>query len=114
MKFITLNNTKFYDFVKNKYIFSTFDKKHTLPDDVVSQFANHLLNFKGIEASFVIAKTTSGKIKISSRSNGKVNVQDIMIEIGGGGHFDQAAAIFNLKTNPEKLMERVKKIVRRL
>ena len=100
--------------VKNKFIFSSFDKAHPISDDVVAQFANMLLNVKGIEASFVVAKTTTGKIKVSARSAGKISVQDIMVKIGGGGHFDQAAAAFNARTSIPKTVEKIKRIVRGL
>ena len=46
----------------------------------------------GIEAVFVLTKNTKGHIAISARSHSKVNVQRIMEEMNGGGHFNLAAA----------------------
>ena len=42
----------------------------------------------------------NGGVRISARSDGEVNVQRIMEELGGGGHFDASAVYL-----PEKSME---------
>ncbi len=52
---------------------------------IAAQSADELLNIKGIEASFVIAKEEK-RIVISARSIGNINVQVIMEKMGGGGH----------------------------
>ena len=59
---------------------------------VISKAADTMLAMSGIEASFVIAKNNQGDISISARSRSKINVQRIMEELGGGGHFNLAAA----------------------
>ena len=59
---------------------------------VISKAADSMLAMSGIEASFVLAKNTQGFISISARSRSKINVQRIMEELGGGGHFNLAAA----------------------
>ena len=59
---------------------------------VISKAADTMLAMSGIEASFVIAKNSQGDISISARSRSKINVQRIMEELGGGGHFNLAAA----------------------
>lgn len=59
---------------------------------VISKAADALLAMSGIEASFVLAKNIQGFISISARSRSKINVQRIMEELGGGGHFNLAAA----------------------
>ena len=59
---------------------------------VISKAADAMLAMSGIEASFVVAKNSQGAISISARSRSKINVQRIMEELGGGGHFNLAAA----------------------
>lgn len=59
---------------------------------VISKAADTMLAMSGIEATFVVAQNTSGYISISARSRSKINVQRIMEEMGGGGHFNLAAA----------------------
>ena len=46
---------------------------------------------QGVAASFVIASRADGKIGISARSLGELNVQLVMEELGGGGHLTNAA-----------------------
>ena len=59
---------------------------------VISKAADAMLAMSGIEASFVVARNLQGDISISARSRSKINVQRIMEELGGGGHFNLAAA----------------------
>ena len=59
---------------------------------VISKAADTMLAMSGIEASFVIAKNRQGDISISARSRSKINVQRIMDELGGGGHFNLGAS----------------------
>lgn len=58
---------------------------------VVAQAADELLNINNIEASFVLANI-GGKIIISGRSLGAINVQLILEKLGGGGHITIAGA----------------------
>ena len=58
----------------------------------VAKTADTLLSMNDIMASFVITKRTDGLVGISARSAGKINVQKLMENLGGGGHFTNAAA----------------------
>jgi c-di-AMP phosphodiesterase-like protein len=57
----------------------------------IAQTADALVNLHGVEASFVIARRDDKMVAISARSAGKLNVQVIMEEMGGGGHLTNAA-----------------------
>lgn len=57
-----------------------------------AQAADELLTIKGVEASFVAVAQGKCKANISARSFGKVNVQLVMEQLGGGGHQTMAAA----------------------
>lgn len=56
-----------------------------------AQAADELLSIQGVSASFVLYKTGQN-VNISARSLGDVNVQVILEEFGGGGHFTMAGA----------------------
>jgi c-di-AMP phosphodiesterase-like protein len=56
-----------------------------------SRAADTLLEVNQVEASFALYPTGEG-VGISARSRGLVNVQRIMEQIGGGGHFTVAGA----------------------
>ncbi|MBP2640438.1 MAG: phosphoesterase RecJ domain protein [Firmicutes bacterium] len=58
---------------------------------VAAQSADMLLNIEGVEVSFVLFPMEGG-VGISARSQGNVNVQLIMEELGGGGHQTVAGA----------------------
>ena len=58
---------------------------------IAAKAANNLLSVEGIEASFALMKL-GDVIHISARSNGSINVQLILEQMGGGGHYDAAGA----------------------
>ncbi|MBA4602884.1 DHH family phosphoesterase [Thermoactinomyces mirandus] len=58
---------------------------------LIAQAADTLLNMQGIRASFVIGRREDNLVSISARSQGEINVQVIMEELGGGGHLTNAA-----------------------
>lgn len=62
-------------------------------DNVIpSKAADTILDMAGIEATFVVTRRSENCVAISARSLSKINVQRIMEEMGGGGHFNLAAA----------------------
>ncbi|WP_088036663.1 DHH family phosphoesterase [Evansella clarkii] len=58
---------------------------------LIAQAADTLLTMNNIVASFVVSRLNDGRISISARSLGEVNVQVIMEMMGGGGHLTNAA-----------------------
>jgi c-di-AMP phosphodiesterase-like protein len=58
---------------------------------IAAQAADTLLSLSDIDASFVITRRPDGRVGISARSLGDINVQVIMEELGGGGHLSNAA-----------------------
>lgn len=72
------------------YVIAAY-KDGDLPRALMSQVADEILSVRDIEASFVIAHVESDVVAVSSRSNGKLNVQTVMERLGGGGHFTGAA-----------------------
>ena len=73
-------------------VFTHLPENMVVEEETTSIFADKLLKYEGIEASFVLAKVKNNKFKVSMRSNSKINVQIIAEFIGGGGHFNAAAA----------------------
>lgn len=78
---------------------------------LISMVADSLLNIRDMRASIVLGKDMDKRIRISARSLGDVNVQRIMEELGGGGHFTMAGA--QMDTSMEEALERVKEIAGR-
>lgn len=64
---------------------------------MAAKVADKLLAIKNIDASFVLVNI-DGRIHISARSNGTINVQVILEKLNGGGHFDVAGAQISNET----------------
>lgn len=77
---------------------------------LIAQTADILLTMEGIVASFVVAPRADGKIGISARSLGDLNVQLIMEELGGGGHLTNAACQLEVDTVQEAV-QRLKMVL---
>lgn len=58
---------------------------------IIAQAADTLLTMSGIEAAFVISERSDGRIGVSARSLGDINVQRVMEQMEGGGHLTNAA-----------------------
>lgn len=74
-----------------------------IADDIrlaAAQAADEMLTLQGIVASFVIFGDKN-KMNISARSYGRLNVQLVMEELGGGGHQTMAATQLSNKTVEE-------------
>ena len=66
--------------------------KHQKYDNIATaKAADTLLDMAGITAAFAITQHNNGYISISARSRNGFNVQTIMEQMGGGGHFNNAA-----------------------
>ncbi len=57
---------------------------------IASQVADELLSVTNVKSSYVLFEE-NGRVNISARSLGQMNVQVIMEQLGGGGHFTMAA-----------------------
>lgn len=78
--------------VRENTILACGDDLNTYDNIIPSKAADAMLDMSGIEAVFVVTKNVGGYIAISARSRSQVNVQRIMENMGGGGHFNLAAA----------------------
>ena len=89
-------------------IIAAVEKDAQVNRTLMSQAADSMLEIKGVEASFVIARINENECGISARSKGVVNVQVIMEKMHGGGHFN-AAALQRKDTSVKALKEELKK-----
>lgn len=79
-------------------------KFHVLPkhlDGIVSQ----LRSTKGVEVSVFLYQTGDTSFKVSTRASGDVNLAEIAMKFGGGGH--AKAAGFSVDGDPEAVIEQV-------
>lgn len=85
-------------FVKPGVAVAVGEESKVYDSVLIAQTADILLTMKDVSASFVIAHRADGKIGISARSLGEVNVQLIMERLGGGGHLTNAACQIDAKS----------------
>lgn len=79
------------EFYRNACAITIVDDPDSADRAIAAKAANNLLKVNGIRASFAIIRL-GDTLHISARSSGKLNVQLIMEDLGGGGHYDSAAA----------------------
>ena len=84
---------KYARLYRGRYMIAAVEEEIYPSRPLMAQVADQLLTIRGVEASFVIAKTEkeNDAVAVSSRSRGNVNVQTIMEKMKGGGHFTAAA-----------------------
>ena len=93
-----LSNVEIY---RNKVAICSCDKDTDETYRVIAaKVSDKLLTIKHVEASFVLVRL-GDVISVSARSTGNINVQLIMENCGGGGHFDMAGTQFRDKTMKE-------------
>ncbi len=74
------------------------DSKSVLDRTLLAQVSDALLEIDDIDAAFTIGRVTEDEVGISARSLDMINVQVLMEELGGGGHYNNAAVQFKGKT----------------
>lgn len=79
------------EFVNEDMALVVGEDDQTYDPVTAAQAADDLLNMSGVDASFVITRRDDGRVGISARSLGRINVQLTMEDMGGGGHLSNAA-----------------------
>ena len=93
--------TKIISTMKTPYygvVYCVADDKDIIENAAIAKVANQLMQLKGINAAFVIGRTSEKEVKVSCRSDSTINVQLLAEKMNGGGHFSMAAAAFNNQT----------------
>ncbi|HQC74473.1 MAG TPA: 50S ribosomal protein L9, partial [Bacilli bacterium] len=83
------------------------------PRSGIAKIADTIISVNNIKAAFCIGKIDENEIAISARSLDEMNVQVIMEQLGGGGHYNNAAAQFKnttIELVKEALIEKLKRI----
>ena len=75
---------------------------------VAAKAADRLLSVKEVHASFALVKI-GDRVHISARSDGTVNVQVVLEQLNGGGHFDVAGA--QVEDTMHSVVARLKKAI---
>ena len=83
---------------------------HVLPKHL-DGIVNQLRVTKGVEVAVFLYETEDGAYKVSTRSNGLVDVAEIAAGFGGGGH--ARAAGFSMEGSSEDIIARIKEEIKK-
>ena len=98
------------EIVRDSIGISIYDVQEKETSLICAKAADELLTIGNITASFVLGLMEDGKVCISGRSIGDVNVQMILEKLGGGGHITLAGAQLENVTIDEAKQELISKI----
>lgn len=101
-------------FIRNSFMINDNTAMCIINDTVssmeLSSTAEELLTFEDINSSFVLGRLEDGRIGVSARSLGDIDVSYIMKKMGGGGHSSNAACQVENKTIKEVKQEIINRI----
>lgn len=96
-------------FCDGKVIASVITKKEMEESDVLPRHLDGIVNqlriTRGVELAVFLYQTDEGGYKASTRSNGRVNVAELAMKFGGGGH--ERAAGFSIEGDPYDAIQRI-------
>ena len=98
------------EIVRDSIGISIYDVQEKETSLICAKAADELLTIGNITASFVLGLMEDGKVCISGRSIGDINVQIILEKLGGGGHITLAGAQLENVTIEEAKQELIQKI----
>lgn len=108
------NMESFYD-GKFKYSYVSYEdiNKLGINDEESEGMTNYLRSIEGCEVAAYVRGRSDGTLKVSMRSNGKVDISRIAIEFGGGGHPRAAGYTMreSLEIEKEKLIKAVGEMI---
>ncbi len=102
---------KTFEFVSDGMAVAYGGEEENHTQVIAAQTADTMLSMTDVEASFVIVRLNEKQVGISARSLGKVNVQRIMEQMGGGGHLTNAATQIEDQTI-EEIKEQLTEIIK--
>lgn len=77
---------------------------------MTGDFINYARSIRGVEVAFLLRDDQSGKIRVSLRSKGKIDVSKVTEQFGGGGHKNAAGCkikgtLLVVRKKIEKIMQ---------
>ena len=80
------------ELIGDRFAIVCLDDNEIIEDrTTLAKISEKLLGIDGVDTSFTIGYITQDLVGVSARSLDSVNVQIIMEELGGGGHYNSAA-----------------------
>jgi phosphoesterase RecJ-like protein len=83
---VVLSNFHLRDGIAWATIPNTILREFGLKEDEIKGLVNVMRGTQGAVAAALLMESQDGNIKVEFRSNGQVNVAEVAIALGGGGH----------------------------
>ena len=101
---------KYYDsMVRYTFIDYKTISSYDVDDEDAEGMTNYLRAVSGTEVAIYVREKSTGELKVSMRSGGKVDIADVAIKFGGGGH--KRAAGFTMNIDGSTYEEEKKKLL---
>lgn len=103
--------TKIISTLKTAYVgvvYCVADDEDIIEQATLAKVGNRCMQMRGINAVFVIGRTSAKDVAVSCRSDGTINVQLLAEQLNGGGHMTQAAGVFknsDVETVEQRLLD---------
>lgn len=112
LKKLILNRMQFLEDDKVTFTYMTLEDEKEIGCEVgdYEGLVNEGRNIEGVEVSIFLHEIDDG-FKVSLRSNNYVNVSDVCLMFGGGGHIRAAGA--KIKGTPDEIKEKLLKEIKR-
>lgn len=77
---------------------------------LLAKISDDIISIEGLEVGITIGKLSSNVVGVSARNLGTINAQVLMEKLGGGGHFNNAAAQVHTE-NINEVVQNLKKYI---
>ena len=91
-------------------VYCVADEDDIIEPATLAKVGNQCMQMRGVNAAFIIGKTSEKETRISCRSDGSINVQLLAEQLNGGGHFTQAAGVFK-NTSIDRVVSRLLEVL---
>lgn len=68
--------------------------RHGVAEEALEEVVGYPRGIEGVEVAALIRRKADGRVRVSLRSTGRVNVAELASRFGGGGHFGAAGCDF--------------------
>ena len=94
-------------------ISQTLQKKYGATAEESQGFADYLLRLKHVEVGLLFREEPDGRIKVSFRSQGRIEIFPTVKKFGGGGHAFEAGALIDgpMRAAVKSVLNEIKKLV---
>lgn len=81
--------------------------RHGVPEEALEEVVGYPRGIEGVEVAALIRHKADGRVRVSLRSTGSINVAELAGRFGGGGHFGAAGCDFPPGTDLDEAGKRL-------